>query len=401
MRYFALLAILLAGCSSKIGNPQEGTTDARPIDFRDPPEPKEGSGTSPGCEGVTARGECQQGSAVYCDLDRGRLRRVDCEALGQNCILDISRGAVCKSLEEQDTGSGSGAASQCSDTGISENGFCTTAGEAVYCDTTGTEPVTRTWDCAAAGKTCAVGDCAEGAFCCGEGTTTPEGGMCAASGLDFNGVCDGDTAKWCSEFSGPQEKSCSDLGQRCEVDTCATGAFCCGDIDTGGSMTPEEECAALGFEGVCSDDLTVRYCFAEEIQEVTCSGTRTCQVDACINGAGCCEPAVAPVTECETIGFDGVCEDGLLKFCLDEEDGVEEVTCDEGTACEVDEEGFAECVEVIDPCADLGPEGICVDANTLHYCLGDELTVVDCTETSKTCKDAAESCLSGFANCCE
>ncbi len=167
-------------------------------------------------------------------------------------------------------------------------------------------------------------------------------------------------------------------------------------------MTPEEECAAIGFAGICSDDLTVRYCFADEIQEATCSGTRTCQVDACINGAGCCEPAEEPVTECATIGFDGVCEnDTTLKYCLDEEDGVETETCEEGTTCEVDEDGYAECVEVVDPCANLGAEGTCVDANTLHYCIGDELKVVDCSAQSQTCKDGADSCLTGLANCCD
>tara|TARA_R110002096_G_scaffold16898_10_gene58009 strand:+ start:20094 stop:21287 length:1194 start_codon:yes stop_codon:yes gene_type:complete len=396
MRYLAFLTILLAtACSSKIGNPQEGATDARPIDFRDPPEPKEGSGTSPGCEGVTARGECQQGSAVYCDLDRGRLRRVDCEALGQNCILDISRGAICKSLEEQDTGAGSGAASQCSDTGISEKGFCTSAGEAVYCDTSGTEAVTRTWDCSAAGKTCGVDSCADGAFCCGEGTTSPEGGMCAASGLDFDGVCEGDTAKWCSETSGPQQKDCSATGQRCEVDTCATGAYCCGAVSTTGNMTPEQECAAIGFEGICLNDTSFRYCSDGALEEVTCFGATTCQVDACFNGAGCCAPAGEPVTECEIIGFDGICEGNTLKYCVDEEDGVEEELCGTGTICEVDDVGFAECVEEIDPCADLGFEGICADATTLHYCIGDELTVVDCTVNSVTCEVDGE----GYADC--
>ena len=123
MRHFALtiLIIAAAGCSNEIGNSQEGTADGRPIEFRETPEPKDGTGTAPGCDGITARGECQQGAAVYCDLDRGRKRTVDCEALGQNCIIDIGRGAVCKSLEE-DTGEGSGSASPCSDTGISETG---------------------------------------------------------------------------------------------------------------------------------------------------------------------------------------------------------------------------------------------------------------------------------------
>ena len=364
IRFFACLAILIAGCSTTIGDSVEGATDARTIDYRNPPEQKEGSGTSPGCEGATARGDCQQGSAVSCDLDRGRLLRIDCEALGEQCVLDVSRGALCKSLEE-DTGPGSGAASPCADTGISEKGFCTTTGEAIYCDNTQAAAVTRTWDCEAAGKTCAVDECAQGAFCCGGGAP-PAGDLCAESGLDFTGVCEGDVAKWCSESVGPREKNCSALGQRCEEDTCATGAYCCGDIETGGTLTPEAECAALGFEGICSDDLTIRYCFADEIEEAVCSGTRTCQVDACINGAGCCEPSSSPMTECQTVGSDGICEnETTLKYCFDENVGIEIESCGTDTVCEV-LDGFADCVDLNDPCAGLGPEGICIDANTLH-----------------------------------
>lgn len=399
MRHLALLAILLAGCSSTIGESSEGTADARPIDFREPPEPKEGSGTRPGCEGVTARGECQQGTAVYCDLDRGRLRQVDCEALGQNCIVDIGRGAVCKTVEE-DTGEGSGAASACSDTGISETGFCSSEGAAVYCDTSGAAPVTRTWDCASEGMTCGVGECAEGAFCCG-GTSPEEGPDCGS--LDFLGTCDGDTARWCDPNEGPKDKDCAATGQRCEVDTCAFGAFCCGEVtDTGGGTSEAAECAALGFEGECSDNLTVRFCSSDEIVEVTCSGTRTCQVDACINGAGCCEPpADPPANECGTLGFEGECTaDGEVRFCDGTtDDDIVQFSCATDTTCQIDVCGDgAYCCPEVDPCDGLDAVGVC-DGDTLKYCTNGNYTETDCTTDGKTCQ--VDTCFSGFANCCE
>ncbi|MCP4447186.1 MAG: hypothetical protein GY811_17830 [Myxococcales bacterium] len=404
MRYFALLAILLAACSSKIGDNQPGAADARPIDFRDPPEPKEGSGTAAGCNGVTARGECTQGTAVRCELDRGRLRRVDCRALGQNCILDISHGAVCKSLEEEDTGEGSGAASACTDTGTSEAGFCTTAGVAVYCDTTGDEPVTRTWNCSDNNMTCGVGDCREGAFCCGNEGSTSDEDPCIAAGLDFNGTCDpvGEVARWCFPGSEPQVRDCALTGQRCEEDTCATGAFCCGEVEITGDLTPEEECAALGLAGICDDDLAkARYCLGGEVVVDECEGTETCLEDECVFGAGCCEPPEEPSNECEAIGYDGVCDDAdTLRVCYGDIDAdIETESCGEGWTCKVDADGYADCEEVIDPCADLGVEGTCPDDNTLHYCLSGELSVINCADQNKTCR--VNACLPGAADCCE
>lgn len=395
MRFLAVVLVFLAGCSTTIGESPKGTADARPIDFRDPPEPKEGSGTSPGCEGVTARGECQQGTAVYCDLERGRLRRVDCEALGQNCILDIARGAICQSLDEQDTGEGSGAASACTDTGISETGFCTTAGSAVYCDTAGAQPVTKTWDCTAAGMTCGVGDCATGAYCCG-GTSQPPAGQCGT--LDFNGICDNGTAKWCDPVTGPKEKNCTAAGQRCESDTCATGAYCCGTVGGGPAV---DECAQIGYAGVCSTDKNVRFCFQDEILNATCSGNKTCQVDACMPGAGCCAPPTAPpVNECTTIGIAGVCPDAnTVRFCLGTTAAdIYEFSCTGGQSCQVNVCGNgAYCCDEVDPCANLDAVGVC-EGNTLKYCTNGTLHESNCSTSGQTCEE--DTCFPGFAECC-
>ncbi len=399
MRLYALLVVLLAGCSTTIGESPQGTADARPIDFREPPEPKEGSGTAPGCEGVTARGECQDGMAVYCDLERGRLRKVPCEDAGQNCILDVARGAVCQKLDEEDTGSGSGAASACTDTGISETGFCTSAGAAVYCDTTGSAPVTRSWDCASAGMTCGVGQCADGAYCCGDAATPPPAGQCGS--LDFNGICENGTAKWCDPVSGVKTKNCTAIGQRCEEDTCATGAYCCGAVTDGGT-TPESECAQIGFAGVCSNNKTVRYCFQDQIQNATCSGNKTCQVDKCMPGAGCCDPVTTPppVNECTTIGFDGICPDAnTIRFCTGTTDAdIVQFTCPTNKSCQVDKCGTgAFCCDNVDPCANLDAVGECV-GDTLRYCTSGTLHESNCAATGKSCE--VDTCFSGFAECC-
>lgn len=400
-----MLIILLSGCSTSIGDSQEGTADASPIDFRETPEEKEGAGTAPGCDGITARGECQQGAAVYCDLERGRKRTVDCMALGQNCILDIGRGAGCQSLEE-DTGTGSGTDSPCKDTGISETGFCTADGTAVYCDTSGSEPITRTWDCGSAGKTCAVGqaDCAAGAFCCGDGTPEPEATTCGD--VTLAGSCEGDTAVWCSSITGLQMDDCAGMNKRCEVDTCATGAYCCG---TTSESTPEQlMCAELGLKGQCNADNTVAsYCLADSIIDSTCTGTKVCEFDTCGYGATCCEPTAAPDNECTMIGWDGVCAtDTTVRFCAGSADtDILEFNCTGTEKCIVDEQGAANCAEpaAMSQCPAIGSVGVC-EGTVLKYCSGTDLTNLqeyDCTNnsTAKSCK--VDDCLAGEAACCE
>ena len=405
MRNFALLIILLAGCSTSIGDSQEGVADARPIDFRETPDQKEGAGTAPGCDGVTARGECQQGTAVYCDLERGRKRTVDCQALAQDCILDIGRGAVCKSLQE-DTSEGGGAASPCKDTGISEIGFCTADGTAVYCDTSGTEPITRTWDCPTENKTCAVGqaDCATGAFCCGDGTT-PEPEVTDCGAVTLQGTCEGDVAVWCGQYSGMHMDDCAAENKRCEENTCASGAYCCG---TTSEATPEQlQCAELGFAGECNPAGTVAsWCSNDEIKTKTCEGGQTCQVDACLTGAWCCDPPAPPAAnECSMLGYAGECKDATtVRFCVGTEDtDIIEFSCSGTKTCQVDESGDANCKEPAGLCPGAGAAGIC-DGTVLKYCTGTDLATeyeYDCatnTGSATTCK--VNDCYSAGAGCC-
>jgi hypothetical protein len=402
MRHFALLIILLSGCSTSIGDSQMGSADARPIDFRETPDEKEGAGTAPGCDGITARGECQQGTAVYCDLERGRKRTVDCDALGKDCILDIGRGARCSKTPE-DPGPGTGEASPCAQ--VSEAGFCND-GTAVYCDTTGDAPITVTMKCADFGKTCEVAQegCAAGAFCCGDGTEPePEPETCGD--VTLKGTCDGDTAIWCGQFSGMHMDDCAAENKRCEVDTCASGAYCCG---TTSESTPEQlMCAELGFAGECNTAETVAtWCSNDEIKTKTCAGEQTCQVDACLSGAWCCDPPAAPVAnECTMLGILGECVDDVtVRYCSGTEDtSINMFTCTGTKKCTVNEVGDANCREPVSLCPTIGAAGQC-DGTKLQYCTGTDLNTLyeyDCgmnTGTATACK--VNDCYSAGAGCC-
>ncbi len=408
MRRFALLIILVSACSTSIGDTPPGAADARPIDLRETPDEKEGNGTAPGCDGSTFGGKCVQGSRVYCDLERGVKRVVDCAALGKDCILDIGRGAICKSLEE-DTGTGSGAASPCKDTEISETGFCTASGTAVYCDTSGTEPITKTWDCSSVNKTCAVGQegCAAGAFCCGgeDDPVEPEPDTCGA--VTLKGSCEGDVAVWCGQYSGMHMDDCAAENKRCEEDTCANGAYCCG---TTSEATPEQlQCAEIGFAGECNpDNSVVSWCYNDEIKTKTCSGVQTCQVDACLSsGAWCCDPPVAPpVNACTELGWNGKClDDVTVQYCIGTEaSDIDQFTCTGTEKCSVDDEGEANCNEPPGLCPGAGAAGIC-DGTVLKYCTGTDLATeytYDCATNSGSATNCKmNDCYAAGAGCCD
>jgi hypothetical protein len=86
-------------------------------------------------------------------------------------------------------------------------------------------------DCGARGQACAVDDCAQGAYCCESMSApppdmTPTADTSECDQLGIAGECDAGVARWCS---GGQiiELDCGAQGQTCEVDACATGAYCC------------------------------------------------------------------------------------------------------------------------------------------------------------------------------
>lgn len=215
--------------------------------------------------------------------------------------------------------------------GITEAGTCED-GVATYCDVENGE--LRRKDCKALGKSCVV-DPSRGASCDdvqpgGAGT-----GSTCDTGVTFEGSCGGEggqTATWCDEESGQTIVwDCDAEGLACESDTCAFGAFCCGSA---APPPPSNECETLGFYGECSGN-TARWCNGDQLIEKTCANGQTCQLDACADGAFCCDPPEAPVSECEEIGIRGVCTaDGKPRWCSNGE--VQEVTCAAGRTCQID-----------------------------------------------------------------
>jgi hypothetical protein len=182
--------------------------------------------------------------------------------------------------------------------GVSYRGYCASAtgtsvpDTAIWCDpATGQTLVVS---CAARGKTCAIDDCAEGAYCC-HAATAPDMAMPPAQTaectmLGYAGTCSGQHARWCS---GGQvfDIDCATRGQGCMVDTCAQGAYCC-DAPSLPDMTPPatapSECDRLGLAGECTGQ-TARWCSGGQIIEVDCAGrSQTCEVDTCASGAYCC-----------------------------------------------------------------------------------------------------------------
>ena len=284
-RLFGLVIPLLTilGCAG--GTPQPiGDDDDQPPPpmVKQPPAPKDGSGTAAGCEGVTESGTCQDGVAVYCDIEGGELRRKDCRALGKSCVVDATTGAKCETV----TGGGGGGA--CG--GVTNEGSCE-AGGATWCDEFGEEPQLIQWTCSDNNLTCRT-DCTTsngtlipGAFCCGDPSTPPPvANECPA--LGFEGECNGTgEARWCNGDT-LVEQQCTG-GKVCQVDP-VIGAYC--------GLPPQSECEQLGFEGRCVGGKP-RWCSGGEVMEVTCGVGTQCEENGpdCDAGGGdagayCCAP---------------------------------------------------------------------------------------------------------------
>lgn len=397
MRWFLLSFLVFAGCDNKISGSKSGTADASPITYKKPPVPKEGSGTSTGCNGVTVAGECQNGKAIKCDQVRNETKTKDCLALGETCVEDADRGAQCMKLVAQ-SGPGTGDDSPCKASGgVSEVGTCTD-GTALYCDNSKGTAITRTWTCPS-NKTCSPGgdsSCAQHAFCCGG--EEPKGD-CGA--IDFDGICEGDVVNWCSNDT-LQTKDCSTTGQRCEAQaSCGVdGAWCCGDV-----VGENTECQAVGIAGECTDSSTMRWCANDEFITLSCPENYECKPKdsgACGGSqADCCEIDSTGPTRCETLGSAGECTDlTTYEYCSGTD--IVTINCDAGESCVKKSNGYADCIEgEVDPCTIYDSVGVCED-NIVKFCLSGSYNEKKCTDLGQTCFAAEEagSCLPGLAECC-
>ena len=379
-----ILTIAIAGvmASSCGGNPQasEEVADAAPIRLKRLPQSKQGTETAKACDGTTARGECRDGVAVVCDLQREQLSSVPCRDMGRECVVDAARGARCEGkIEAQEIDS-------CTD------------GVARWKDSE-TE-VVQQWDCEAEGLVCQSDVCIQGAFCC-----TTDGDLAyelefedddlvleddGCGDIDFEGICDGEIARWCGD--GLQERDCAAKGQRCLINECADGAYCCGET----VVEEDDVCQGVSMSGICTESGSVRFCTGQFVAEYKCSSGQTCQVGACSTGAECCDPPVV-VDECAELGYQGKCDSGTSRWCVGGKIKEHDCTAD-GMVCEfVDDSLGAVCVKAEDPCADVnGAIGVC-DGNVLQFCLSDAVTSEDCGEL--TC--GVDTCQPGLAYCCD
>ena len=310
MRAIKLLSFLtfvgFVGCAGQeavVGDDDPGGgngsgSDAPPR-IKQPPQPKSGSLTAPGCDAIPERGKCEDGVAVFCDIDlkvvadpddnSGVLRRKDCKALGKSCLVDAQLGAVC----DTPPAAAPGATSPC-DTGITVEGDCfgTTA---IWCDEKTKQ--TQVWECTADNMVCDFDDV--GAFCFAPKGSPAPVTLTAAECADLNGFVgkcvEGttddenlfNTARWCTDDNVVHEQACTGH-ESCNF-TCAgvNGAACC----------PTTECAQIGERGFCSIHTgsgvqgNPRYCENGVIHEDTCKKGLVCQIDgACGDGAQCCAP---------------------------------------------------------------------------------------------------------------
>lgn len=324
--------VLLAGCSPT-GTISAEQQDAAPIKL--PPQGKPGGDTVDGCNGVPASGRCLDGVAMYCDVANGYLRQVDCRALGQECVVDPSRGASCEDLGSTSTDEGSPCGGA-----VDTTGFCSSDGTAVWCDEQSDQIVA--WDCQQDGLACGVDQCQSGAYCCDDGGAQPQD---ECETLGFYGECSGDVARYCTGSDTLVELDCAAQGKACAVDECATGAYCCDPPES-----PVNECAELGIYGECGgpDNNTVRYCIGDTLYERECSTEgESCVLEACFNGAECC-PQTDYESRCQELGYAGTCagpDEDMLTWCNDAGE-IQYLSCSEfDLTCAVDlcSPGEADC----------------------------------------------------------
>lgn len=198
-----------------------------------PPPPPRDMATMPMCaSGVTYRGYCASASggaadtAIWCDPSTGQTLVVDCKARGKSCVIDgCADGAYCcdAAAGRPDMAQPASTTQECTTLGYA--GQCA-GGHARWCSASQLFDI----DCAARGQTCKVDGCASGAYCCDAPATPPDspdlGGTSECDRLGLAGECLGNSARWCS---GGQliEIDCATRAQTCQVNTCATGAYCC------------------------------------------------------------------------------------------------------------------------------------------------------------------------------
>ena len=101
-----------------------------------------------------------------------------------------------------------------------------------------------------------------------------------------------------------------------------------------------------------------------------------------------------------SLGFEGICKDlNTVRYCggtLDTD--IQDEVCDSGAECQDD--GFAHCVATNNPCDTLGAVGTC-EGNVLKYCTSGMLTVKDCSKQANVQFCEEDTCEAGLFACCD
>ena len=159
---------------------------------------------------------------------------------------------------------------------------------AIWCDpATGQTFVVS---CAARGQTCQVDACADGAYCCDSATTVdmaqPPAMNAECDALGYGGECRPTDTRAGARAARSRHRlrdARADLRRR----QLRVGRLL---LRHAAAAPATSECDTLGIAGVCTGDGHARWCSGGQIDDVDCGAAgQTCQVDTCATGAYCCD----------------------------------------------------------------------------------------------------------------
>lgn len=146
----------------------------------------------------------------------------------------------------------------------------------------------------------------------GQSLPLPGGGSGGCDGLDYAGVCEGSTLRWC-EGGVERSANCAASGQTCGWESDAVGHNC-------GASAPEpavDACDGLDYAGAC-DGSTLRWCESGALRAHDCSNEgQTCGWQDDATGNNCVDVAAA-VDPCNGESYAGRCDGATLVWCEDE-----------------------------------------------------------------------------------
>lgn len=187
--------------------------------------PQAGAGEVICDSGADYEGACTgagtTGTAVWCDQNTGQTMTYDCGAEGLECKTnDCAFGAFC--CPPAGAPPPPPPSAECPAPPAVGLGFFGECGgpdnnTARWCDGTALqeEPCLPT-------EICSVDACADGAWCCPK----PEAPVDECATIGIRGVCTPDgKPRWCS--GGVVDEVTCAAGRTCQIDTCGNGAFCC------------------------------------------------------------------------------------------------------------------------------------------------------------------------------